>query len=306
MTVAETIQSLTKTHLDSGYGLLFGQCITAVGWIQHTVPPGCPGLVELPMSDVSGPGIAVGAALMGRRPILVLRFQSFLWLAASPIVNYAAKSMDIWGVPCPLLIRAIATEGNGAGPVHSNCFHSVFAHMPGLTVLAPMTPSQYRTAWDEWLSGSGPVLMSEHRTSYQSDREFADTRTWQDADSSTRHVTVIALSASQFRMEEVRAQCADEGIELDIIYCWRLKPFVATENIRGSLETTGCGLVIDAGFEICGIARSIAYELTQLTGYPVMALGQADRSSGVAPRLENGTPSVERIVEAIHRLIQRR
>ena len=44
------------------------------------------------MSDVSGPGVAVGAAIMGRRPILVLRFQSFLWLAASPIVNYAAKA----------------------------------------------------------------------------------------------------------------------------------------------------------------------------------------------------------------------
>jgi hypothetical protein len=91
-TVADAIRELTRVHLEERDGLLLGQCLTAVGWVQNTVPPHAPGLVELPMADVSGPGVAVGAAIMGRRPILVLRFQSFLWLAASPIVNYAAKA----------------------------------------------------------------------------------------------------------------------------------------------------------------------------------------------------------------------
>ena len=127
-TVAETIRDLTRELIDSGKGITLGQCLTAVGWVQNTIPPREFGNYELPMTDIAGAGIAVGVALTGRRPIFVLRFQSFLWLNASPLVNYAAKSKELFGVPCPILIRAIATEGDGAGPIHTNCFHSIFMH----------------------------------------------------------------------------------------------------------------------------------------------------------------------------------
>ncbi|KAF0118872.1 MAG: putative transketolase pyridine binding domain protein [Rhodospirillaceae bacterium] len=73
-TVANTIRDLTKRHIDSGQGVVIGQCLTAVGWVQNTVPPQVEGTLELPMTDVAGAGIAVGISLTGLRPIFVIRF----------------------------------------------------------------------------------------------------------------------------------------------------------------------------------------------------------------------------------------
>lgn len=297
LTVADTICALTREHLERRNGLLFGQCLAAVGWVQHTVPPGCPGLVELPMCDVSGPGFAVGAALMGRRPIFVVRFQSFLWLAASPLVNYAAKSQDIWQRPCPILVRAIATEGNGSGPIHTNCYHALFVHMPGFRVWAPMTPLEVCTAWQDWLEHEDPVILSEHRSSYQRTDELADTSD-PDAD-----VTLYPVAAARFHMGEVVERLRWHGIRCNVVHVAQLKPFVLDTRIVDPLHRTRWGLVIDSGYTMAGVAQALAYTLMTTTGMHVEALGQRDRSPGCAPGLENGTPTATDIVQVVRRML---
>jgi len=297
-TVAETIREITKEHLENNNGLLLGQCVTAVGWIQNTVPPHSKGIIELPMNDISGPGIAIGAALMGRRPILVLRFQSFLWLAVSPIVNYAAKSKEIWKKPAPVFLRAIATEGGGAGPVHTNCFHSIFMHPPGIVVCAPMTPNEYEEIWKYYISHDDPMIVSEHRRSYLSRAEMPDLH-HPNAD-----ITVYPISASRFNTLEAVKILKKEGIHCNVIHILWLKPFPLDERVTTPLQASGRGLVIDSAFEIAGAARSIAYELMFSTGLPVQALGQPDRSSGCAPHLEHGTPSPEKIAETVRQLVR--
>ena len=297
-TVADTIREITREHLEKNNGLLLGQCITAVGWIQNTVPPYAKGLVELPMADVSGPGIAIGAAIVGRRPIYVLRFQSFLWLAVSPLVNYAAKAKEIWNMPVPLFIRAIATEGSGAGPVHTNCFHSLFMHAPGMLVCAPMTPKEYEEVWNTYMNQDGPILVSEHRRSYLSKEEMPDIIE-ENAD-----ITIFPISASRFNTLEAVKLLKKEGIKCNVVHLLWLKPFSLTPRILQPLNATGLGLVIDSAFEIAGASQSIAYELMLASGFPVKALGQFDRSSGAAQHLENGTPTPLRIVETVKSLIQ--
>jgi len=297
-TVAETIREITREHLEKNNGLLLGQCITAVGWIQNTVPPHVRGLVELPMADVSGPGFAIGCAVVGRRPIYVLRFQSFLWLAASPLVNYAAKSKEIWGRPCPVFIRAIATEGGGAGPVHTNCFHSIFMHMPGLPVCAPMTPKEYEEVWKRYMDHDDPILVSEHRRSYLSKEEMPDIV------DPNANITIFPISASRFNTLQAVELLRKEGIKCNVIHLLWLKPFELTQRLLGPLRNTSLGLVIDSAFEIAGASQSIAYELMLATGLPVKALGQLDRSPGAAPHLENGTPTPQRIAETVKNLLR--
>ncbi len=297
-TVADTIREITREHLEKNNGLLLGQCITAVGWIQNTVPPHAKGLVELPMADVSGPGIAIGAAIAGRRPMYVLRFQSFLWLAASPIVNYAAKAKEIWNMPVPLFIRAIATEGGGAGPIHTNCFHSLFMHMPGMLVCAPMTPNEYEEVWRTYMAQDGPILVSEHRRSYLSKEEMPDLIN-RDAD-----ITIFPISAARFNTLEAVKLLEAEGIKCNVVHLMWLKPFHLTPRLLEPLQTSGLGLVIDSAYEIAGASQSIAYELMFASGSPVKALGQADRSPGVAARLENGTPTPSKIAETVKHLLR--
>jgi len=71
-----------------------------------------------------------------------------------------------------------------------------------------------------------------------------------------------------------------------------------------ALKESGCGVVIDSAYEICGASQSIAYDLMIATGIPVQAMGQFDRSPGVAKHLENGTPSADRIAESAEKLVK--
>lgn len=294
-TTAETIKDITRAHLLDGNGLLLGQCVTAVGWIGGTVPD-CAGIVEIPMTDVAGPAFAVGCALMGRRPIFVVRYQGFMWYNASSLVNYAAKSKQVWGRPVPIFIRSIGMEGNGIGHTASSCVHSIFMHSPGLPVAAPMTPGEYRGVWDHFMSHDDPIYVSEHRRSFQISSEMRD-----ETNPDSR-ITVFAISAARLNMLEARAKLQKLGVNCDIFHLVWLKPFEVTGAMIASLKKTGIGLVIDSDFEIAGASRSLAYELMHASGVPVHALGLEDRVCGVAARLENITPSPEKIASFISRL----
>jgi pyruvate/2-oxoglutarate/acetoin dehydrogenase E1 component len=298
-TVADTIREATREHLQARGGLLFGQCVTAVGWIGGTVPElsEAEGIVELSMADVAGPGIAVGVALMGRRPILVIRYQGFMWYNAATLLNYAAKSKDLWRVPCPILVRAIAMEG-AIGPVASASHHGMVMRMPGMPVIAPMTPGEWQEGWRWFLEHDDPLYVSEHRRSFPIDHELED-QTSGDAD-----LTLIAISAARLNASEAIATLARRGIRCHLAHCLWLKPFRMTAAMTASLRATGLGLVIDSDFELAAAGRSIAYELMHATGVPVHALGLEDRSAGFAPQHDNGTPSAERIVERAEQILK--
>ncbi|UCF00114.1 MAG: hypothetical protein JSV82_03345 [Planctomycetota bacterium] len=291
-TVAETIKEITRRHLNDNNELLFGQAITAVGWVNNTVP-NCKNIVEFPMSDVSNMGIVCGAAIAGKRPMIVIRFQDFLWLNNSTLVNYAAKSKDILGTPTPIFVRALAQEN--AGCVHSGILHSIFMHMPGFRVCSPMTPKEYEEGWDDFMAHDDPMIVSEHRTSFSSTREFSNTDNEAD-------ITLMPISAARFNVDAAIEQLNLEGIKCNVAHVMWLKP-LKKDHLLGSLANSRAGLVIDATFEICGAAQSIAYELMLETGKPVKAFGLEDRSVGVSYESRNETPSAEKIVAAVKNIL---
>ena len=299
-TVAQTIREITRTHLKENRGLFLGQCVAAVGWIGGTVPEMTEGegIVELPAVDVAGPGIAVGAALANRRPIYTIRYQGFMWYNAAPLLNYAAKSKEMWGIPCPILVRSIAMEG-GIGPVASACHHAMVMHMPGMPVVAPMTPGEWRSAWEWFMAHDDPLYVSEHRRSFPVDYEMAP-RIQKGAD-----ITLLAISAARLNAVEAVKLLQEEGITANLLHVVWLKPFSATPVMLEALRSTGLGLVIDSDFEIAGASQSIAYELMHRTGVPVHALGLEDRTAGFAPQRDNPTPTADKIAARVKRLLNR-
>lgn len=291
-TVAETIKEITRRHLDENDGLLFGQCIRAVGWVNNSVPD-CKNIVEFPTSDVGNMGVACGAAVAGVRPIIVIRFQDFMWLNSSALVNYAAKSKEIFGTTTPIFVRALAMAK--AGCTHSGVLHSVFMHMPGFRICSPMSPGEYEEIWDDFMAHDDPMYVSEHRGSFTHTEEYVNTS--QPAD-----VTLIGISAARFNLAEAVEILAEEGIRCNVAHCYWLKPF-KIEHVLESLANTRMGLVVDAGFEICGAAQSLAYNLMWQTGKPVKALGLDDRSIGVSPASHNSTPSAECIAATVRQAL---
>ena len=116
-------------------------------------------------------------------------------------------------------------------------------------------------------------------------------------------ITILAISAGRLNAIEAVKALTTKGIKSDLIHVYWLKPFQIIPEIIASLKKTGLGIVIDSDFEIAGASRSLAYELMHASGVPVHALGLKDEVCGVAPRLENITPSPTRITEVISKLI---
>lgn len=298
-TVAETIKKISHNHTNKNNGVIMGQCLSAVGWVQNTVPAQKKGIIEFPMTDVAGAGFAVGAAIAGARPIFILRFQSFLWLNASPLINHAAKAKEIFGYSAPVFIRAIASEGISSGPLHTNCYHSPFAHMPGLPICAPMTPKEYISIWKNFKKNSDPLLVSEHRRSYKEKREF------KNFVSSKSQISIFVISAARFEIDKVRAVLNEKNIEIDIFHLLWLKPFKINKEYIKSLKKTKKGLVIDSTYEICSLSEHIAYTLMkEVKSTKIVNFGMKDQSPGCSEKLLNGTPNAKQIVEKILNLIK--
>ena len=291
--VADTIRALTKKHLDNG-SLIMGQCLSAVGWVQNTIPKQKKGIIELSMTDTAGAGIAVGAAIGGVRPILVLRFQSFLWLNSSPIVMHAAKCKEIFGYSCPVYVRAIASESDGGqGPLHANTYHSIFAHMPGIIVACPMTPGEYKLVWKKYLSSDDPFLVSEHRSSYKIDYEIEDIL------DENNQITIIAISSARLEAVKAISKLKQKNINVNFINLVWIKPFILSKSQIKCLEKSKKILIVDNSYEFCGVASTIAQILNSNYKCHTNILGLKEFSPGVAKKYENGTPKCDEIIKKL-------
>ena len=296
----DAIRETTRGYLEKG-GMILGQCLSAVGWVNNTVPNVPEGIVELPMTDVAGAGFAVGAAVAGRRPILVLRFGDFLLLNNSPIFNFAAKRKDIFGKPVPLFVRVISQEGKGTGLSHSGKPHAMTMHFPGMRVWCPITPKEWIKCWKEFNENTDPMMCFEHRATYDNvdSAEYED-KIYPDAD-----VTIFAISLARRNAIEAAKSLEEQGVKVNLIHIYKLKPFCSKQKCLQVLSKTRVGIVVDSSYETCGASRDIAYQLMAESDVitKVVAVGLEDISVGCSSETENATPSVSRIVGALQRLV---
>jgi acetoin:2,6-dichlorophenolindophenol oxidoreductase subunit beta len=308
----DIIRKISREHLEKNNGVLLGQCLTAVGWVGNTVPEKSEkeGIVELSMDDTSAGYILSGiAAGDERRPIYVVRYQGFQWFNSVGIINYAAKSKEMWGVPCPVFVRSIGMEGSGKegrekraiGPVASACHHGLFYRMPGIPIASPMTPKEYEKTWDHFMSHDDPMYVSEHRRGWDVDYEMEDIVNESDVD-----MTLFPISSTRLNVIEAEESFKKENIKVNVIHLPWIKPFHLNdkdEKIRYALDKSKYGgLVLDGDF-INGVAKPIAYDLMHKFDAKVHALGLEERASGFAPWCDNVAPPSEKIFSYVRWLI---
>jgi acetoin:2,6-dichlorophenolindophenol oxidoreductase subunit beta len=296
-TVRDTIKEITRHHLATNQGKCYGQCLTAVGWVGGTLPEMYEdeGMVEFSMADVAGGAIATGIALAGGRPIYVVRYQGFQWYNLASVVNYAAKSKEIWNRPCPILVRSIAMEG-GVGPVAGSSHHSMAQRMPGIKVIAPMTPGEYQYAYDSFMSDDDPYYVSEHRKSYDNAEELENI-IYPVAD-----FTIFPISITRLEMKKLVQLAEQEGIKLNIIHQLWIKPFIIENSWKIALDNSKYGGLVTDDDYVEGTASSIANELSLATGKRVYTLGLEPRTAGFHPSVDNLPPSAEQILEKLKQI----
>ena len=293
-TLREQIRDTTRAHLAKG-NQLFGQCLTAVGWVGGTVPELSEeeGLVELPMADVMAGGIVVGSALVGKRPIYLVRYQGFQWYNSPIITNYAGKTKELWGVPCPIFIRSIAMEG-AIGPVAGSSHHGIYFRMPGIKIASPMTPNEYVEVYNHYMDNDDTIYVSEHRGSYDIKEDIPDIN-----DTSHPDVVLFPFSITRLNAQEAAVNLNKDNIKANVFNQLWINPLKVTdEQISNLANSKYGGLVLDNDYPN-GIAKQIAYELMHKSGKPVHVLCIKEKAAGFQPWNDNLPPTEQEIIDFV-------
>jgi len=297
ITLRETIKNTVAKHLNQG-GLAFGQCLTAVGWVGGTLPEMYEddGMVELSMADVAGGAIVTGAGLSQRRPIYVIRYQGFNWYNCVSILNYACKSKEMWGVPCPIMVRSIAMEGS-IGPVAGSSHHSLYHRMPGVQIYSPMTPGEYIECYENFMKSDDVFYVSEHRGAYNNTEELPD------VEFDKPDFVLFPISICRFAALAASLELRTQGIHVAVYHQKVLKPYNISDKWIYALNKSGKGLVLDDDYPD-GIASTLAQKLMIGSASKVYSMGLKEKSAGFAQHLDNLPPSKDEIINKIKNIVK--
>tara|TARA_Y100000588_G_C14132062_1_gene872093 strand:- start:144 stop:1208 length:1065 start_codon:yes stop_codon:yes gene_type:complete len=226
-------------------------------------------LIEMPVAENAAIGIAIGAAISGKRPIVSLHRVEFLLLALEQIFNNAAKANFLSGgsYSTPLLVRAIIGRGWGQGPSHSQGFESVFASVPGLKVVCPsVAETAYELVW-RCYEDDAPVIFLEHRWVHYANgtlnrRRSSNGEILPIKLSKGNQLTLVSYGYLSLECLLVVEELSRIGVEVDLIDLQVLRP-LKMDLILESVETTGHLLVVDQGYKSFGIGAEIISQVTE-------------------------------------------
>jgi acetoin:2,6-dichlorophenolindophenol oxidoreductase subunit beta len=253
-------------------------------------------VVDTPIAEATMVGAAVGAAMMGMRPIVETRFADFALSAIDEIVNQAAKMRFMSGgqVRVPLILRLPSGLRQGSAAQHSQSLEAWFCHIPGLVVAAPASPADAAGLLVAALRGEDPVMLFEAKELWQTRGEVEDLacpvpfgsarllRRGSDA-------TLVAWSAAVKASLDAAALLARHGIAIDLIDLRTLWPWDRAAVLE-SVARTGRLIVAhesvrDGGFG-AEIAATVAEELHDLLRAPVKRVAAPRIPVGYALTLE--------------------
>lgn len=252
---------------------------------------------DTPLSEDAMTGVAIGAALNGMRPIHVHQRMDFLLLCMNQLINLAAKMRYSFGghYKVPMVVRGIIGRSWGQGAQHSQAFHSYFMHVPGIKVVAPVTPYDAKGYFAAAIRDNNPVIVMEHRMLYKNKGvvpeeayalPFGQARQLTEGDD----ITIVAIS--HMVVEAVRAArlLREKGINATVIDPVSLAPLDA-ETIYNSAKTTGHLLIVDHSWVTAGasaeIAAAVVEKLDGRSGIKVARMGYAPSPCPTTRSLEN-------------------
>jgi pyruvate dehydrogenase E1 component beta subunit len=271
---------------------------------------------DTPISELGIVGAAVGAALVGMKPIVEIQFSDFTAQAMDQIVNQAAKIHFMLGgeLSVPMVLRAPSGSGTGAAAQHSQSLESWFAHVPGLKVVLPSSPADAKGLLLAALDDPNPVIVLEHKLLYKTSGHVPEEmyRTPIGVSNTVREgsdLTIVATGVMVSRSLEAAAQLASQGIEAAVIDVRTLSP-LDMDPINASVANTGRLMLVQEAPKHVGFMAEVAarvaegpaiYSLTE----PVARLCGLDVPIPYAPQLEKAVvPQLDDIVEGAKSLMR--
>jgi acetoin:2,6-dichlorophenolindophenol oxidoreductase subunit beta len=221
-------------------------------------------IIDTPVSENAITGAGVGAAVAGMRPIVVHPRMDFMLYAMDPIINQAANWHYMFGgkTHAPVVIWAIINRGGEQAAQHSQALHALFAHIPGLKVVMPSTPYDAKGLLVSAIKDGNPVVYIDDRWLYSLEGEVPKNLYSVPIGKGIirrRGSDVTLVAASYLVHESIKAAqyLQKKGIETEVIDLRSVKP-IDKALLFKSLRKTGRLVVVDGGWQTCGLASEIS------------------------------------------------
>jgi pyruvate/2-oxoglutarate/acetoin dehydrogenase E1 component len=267
-------------------------------------------LIEMPVAESGLCGVAIGAAIMGKRPVISFQRVEFALLAIEQFIDNAAKAHYISNGThtVPIVLRVVVGRGWGQGPEHSQSLETLFAHIPGLKVVMPTFPADAKGMMIAAVEDDNPVVMIEHRWCHYIQGEVPNGyyKTSLDGPKKLRSggdVTIVASSYSVLESMHAATALSEIGVEAEVFDLRVLRP-LRLDGVFDSVRSTGALVTVDTGFRTLGMGGEIVSQTIEACfssfKYPPARIGMPDHptpsSRGMLPGLY---PDAVRIVEEI-------
>jgi 2-oxoisovalerate dehydrogenase E1 component beta subunit len=269
-------------------------------------------VIDTPIAETAIVGAAVGAAMMGMRPVAEMQFIDFISCAFDMITNFAAKSRYRTGVGVPLVIRGPSGGGVHGGPFHSQNPEAYFAHTPGLKVVQPATAYDAKGLIKAAIRDDDPVLFFEHKFLYRRIKEDLPPGDWivpigkAAVRREGRDLSVITYGAMVWTALEAAKTLEAEGIDVEVVDLRTLFP-LDEHTVLESVAKTNKAILLHEATRTGGIGAEIAAVLSErcfeyLDG-PLVRVTAPDTPVPYSPPLEEVfLPNAEKLCRAARAL----
>lgn len=273
-------------------------------------------VINTPISEDTVMGIAIGAALVGKRPVVEIMFMDFITLAMNQLVSHAAKLHYMSGgqLAVPLVVRVAEGAGGGWGAHHSQCLEAWFLHVPGLKVVAPSNAVDAKQLLKAAIRDANPVLFIEHRGLYfrqdtvpagpEEDSALGKARILKVG----RDVTIVTYLRMVWEAMEAAAALERRAISAEVIDLRSLVP-LDMATVLHSVHKTNRLVVVHEGVMTGGVGAEIAARVQEEAfddlDAPIQRVGAPFAPVPASPALEQAfVPASNQIVAAVERALE--
>jgi len=271
-------------------------------------------VIDTPVSETAIVGTAIGAALMGMRPIAEMQFIDFIACCFNQLVNYAAKSRFRWGGGVPIVVRGPCGGGVHGGPFHSQNPEAFFMNVPGLKIVAPGTAADAKGLMTAAIRDPDPVIYLEHKFLYRRIKEDVPEGDLVVPIGKARiarpgkDVSIVTYAAMLHVALEAAEAAAGDGIDVEVLDLRTLLP-LDEEAVLASAAKTGKVIVLHEATRTGGpggeIAALISERAFEYLDAPIVRMAPPDTPVPYSPPLEDYfLPNAEKVGKAIRALYE--
>ena len=271
---------------------------------------------DTPISEAAIAGTAIGAALMGLRPVAEIMYMDFITIAMDMIITHAAKMRLYSGgqIKLPLVIRTQYSLGRLSAAQHSQVLISCFLQAPGIKIVAPSTPKDAKGLLKSAIRDDNPILFIEAAMLYRTrgpvpEEEYLMPIGRCDIKREGEDVTIVAISRTVPEALKAAEMLSKDGISAEVIDPMTLQP-MDYDTIMKSVEKTGRLVIVDDSVKTGGVSAEIAAYISEygfdLLKAPIIRVNSPPIPVPFSPPLEKQyMVNSEKIVKAVKKVLGR-